>query len=702
MNRRTQSEYIRFDKKSDLIKRWTAIILLKADLQSHLMFSRIDAAILRGFDISALDKENQMDADFMTQWLAAQLKRCAKSSFNEADVFSINTAQLGRSIGLNETELAILRFACLANCYRPLDQCVEICGNMFSEVDLCDLLSELLCKSFDSVFEAMHPSGLLRKSGLVMASRNSTSVQRITDWLTIPGVLVRQIFRGQEKGDILLDAFYHRGPKSTLTMRDLGHLRAELLLVKKYLEASFTEGAVGANVLFWGSPGTGKTEMARYLAQTLRKKPLEINTVDPDGHALKSSDRFDCFRFCQGVMREGCGSLVVFDEVEDVLSDDTFARLGFKGNGSFSKGLVNKVLESNTAPSIWITNTVDGIDPAYLRRFDIVQQLKTPLAHVKKRMAKRVFKDLPMGDDFVNRIVENKSITPAHLQKVTRVCTRLGVKTNGEASKVVSQILNGDLAALRAKPIRDKKKSSKKAALPYKQSLINCDTDIKQVAKHLRADSSARMCLFGPPGTGKTAWARHVARQVKRPLLIKQGADIFNEYVGGTEKRIRDAFLEATKTKSILLFDEVDSFLPNRESVTQHWQVSETNQFLTAIEEFDGVLLCTTNLIDNLDPATMRRFDFKISFDYLKPEQAIEMAMDFCKVFKVPVTKQGRVMLEVKLGRLKLAQGDFAALLRRYSVMNEKPKVQKLCEELKKEAGFREEKSRPIGFLSSM
>ena len=107
------------------------------------------------------------------------------------------------------------------------------------------------------------------------------------------------------------------------------------------------------------------------------------------------------------------------------------------------------------------------------------------------------------------------------------------------------------------------------------------------------------------------------------------------------------------------------------------------------MEAYEGILLCTTNLLDSLDPATMRRFDFKVKFDYLTNEQAVEMAAELLKAFKVPMTKQNRVMLEANLGRLQLAQGDFAALLRRFVAMSEKVKVRKLCEELKKEAGFR-------------
>ena len=704
MRRRSQSEYIRLNNQSDLIKRWIVHLLLKADLETHFVFGRIDRDILRGFDTSDLTKENSIDFEFMKGWLASQLDTCVNLDFDETDVFAINTGHIKRSMGLNKTELAILRFACLVNCYKPLDGAADICGSIFTEMDLCNLLAELYGMPFDAFYDALHPSGVLRKSGLLRNSGTPIGGQQLVNWLMIPDPLARQVFRAQDGDDILLDAFYRCGPRSTLSIRDFGHIRSELSLVKDYLRASFKANAVGANVLLWGRPGTGKTEMARYLAQSLRKRPLEINTVDLDGRALKSADRFDCFRFCQGVIRRGSPSLVIFDEVEEVLSDDTFARMGFKGMGNFSKGLVNQVLENNTAPAIWITNTVEGVDPAYLRRFDIVHHLKTPLPAIKKRIAKRVFKDLPIEAEFVDRIVENRAITPAHMQKVTKICHRLGVETGKQARNVVDQVLNGDLEAIQARPIKKPAAAKKnRPKLTYRSSLINCDTDIEQLAKGLHADSSVRMCLFGPPGTGKTAWASHLAKSIGRPLLVKQASDILDKYIGGTEKQIANTFREALSSRSVLLLDEVDSFLPDRSNATQHYQISQANQFLTAMEQFEGILLCTTNLMENLDPATMRRFDFKISFDYLKSEQACQMAADLFAAFEVPVTRQNRVMLKAGLDRLKLSQGDFATLLRRYAALGTKPEVRKLCQELKGEAGFREiGRSRPIGFTASL
>ena len=93
----------------------------------------------------------------------------------------------------------------------------------------------------------------------------------------------------------------------------------------------------------------------------------------------------------------------------------------------------------------------------------------------------------------------------------------------------------------------------------------------------MHRDSSARMCLFGPPGTGKSAWAQHLARKIGRPLMVKQASDILDPFLGNTEKNISKLFHEATMSRSILLLDEVDSFLPDRTSAHRHWEVTQAN-----------------------------------------------------------------------------------------------------------------------------
>ena len=151
---------------------------------------------------------------------------------------------------------------------------------------------------------------------------------------------------------------------------------------------------------------------------------------------------------------------------------------------------------------------------------------------------------------------------------------------------------------------------------------------------------------MGPPGTGKTAWAHYLASSIKQPILVKRASDMLDCYVGNTEKNIAAAFREASSTGSVLLLDEADSFLQNRSGAQKHWEVTQVNQFLTEMEAFDGIFICTTNLIENLDPATLRRFDFKVKFDYLSPIQAQQMAANLLVSLGVRLTKADRVAIK--------------------------------------------------------
>ncbi len=167
------------------------------------------------------------------------------------------------------------------------------------------------------------------------------------------------------------------------------------------------------------------------------------------------------------------------------------------------------------------------------------------------------------------------------------------------------------------------------------------DTVVKQVDKNVhkklkewgikekRKGIDARIIFYGPPGTGKTATALGLAKTLKKPILSFDCSKILSMYVGESEKNVRrifDDFKELSskaKVEPILLLNEADQFLSARSegagSSADKMHNQMQNIFLEQIEKFEGILIATTNLLENIDKAFSRRFNFKIEFK--KPDQ---------------------------------------------------------------------------------
>ena len=203
------------------------------------------------------------------------------------------------------------------------------------------------------------------------------------------------------------------------------------------------------------------------------------------------------------------------------------------------------------------------------------------------------------------------------------------------------------------------------------------------------------MCFSGPPGTGKTELAQYLASVMERPVLRKTAADILDMYVGGTERRIAEAFEEAQQDGAVLLFDEVDSLLRDRRGAQHSWEATQVNEFLQQLETYRGVVVCTTNLVDELDQAAMRRFPFKVRFDWVRPEQAVELFLSMLGRF-VPVATSEQVSAALA-GLTRLAPGDFAAVARRAQWLSRSWTVEALVGELREELTSRRDRAR-VGF----
>lgn len=195
--------------------------------------------------------------------------------------------------------------------------------------------------------------------------------------------------------------------------------------------------------------------------------------------------------------------------------------------------------------------------------------------------------------------------------------------------------------------------------------------------KERRSGIDAKIILYGPPGTGKTMTALSLAKSMKKRVLSFDCSKILSKYVGESEKNVRSIFdtykelCKKTKSEPLLLLNEADQFLSARSTDSgasadkMHNQMQ--NIFLEQIERFDGLLIATTNLLETIDPAFSRRFDYKIAFEKpdlkqrvelwkkLLPENATyEEGLDIEKLASYPLTG-GQIKVVLKNTALKAA-----------------------------------------------
>jgi SpoVK/Ycf46/Vps4 family AAA+-type ATPase len=93
--------------------------------------------------------------------------------------------------------------------------------------------------------------------------------------------------------------------------------------------------------------------------------------------------------------------------------------------------------------------------------------------------------------------------------------------------------------------------------------------------------------------------------------------------LGETEQNLARMFQDAAADNVVLLLDEADSFLQDRRGAERSWEVSQVNEMLTQMETFQGVFVASTNLMESLDQASLRRFDIKVKFDFLGRDQIV-------------------------------------------------------------------------------
>ncbi len=565
-----------------------------------------------------------------------------------------NLERLGRVVSLTGAERRLLEFVVLLQTHRCLAAATEQLGEQ-STVGMFRMLSVILGLSEADVRSALGGRGTLLRSGLL--SVNGDHNHQLPDRLSlISRKFADQMISIDSEPDTLLQDKICIAPPAGLALSDYTHLAPALNILRPYLRHALQCASAGVNVLLHGPPGTGKTQLARVLAGDMGCELFEVASENEDGDPIDGEKRLRAMRTAQYFFSRH-RSLILFDETEDVFDDVAFGR---GAAAQTHKAWMNRMLEGNALPALWLSNDIGNVDPAFIRRFDMVVEVPVPPQAQRERIARVACGDL-VAATTIARIARQEKLAPAVVARAANVVRAVRDELrDATVDAAMERLLEGTLAAQGHDPLL----TGDAHSLPdfYDTAFINADADLAQIAEMLQRTGSARLCLYGPSGTGKTAYGRWLAERLGMPLLVRRASDLLSPFVGRSEQLIAEAFRTAQRDGALLLVDEVDSFLGDRRGAKYSWEATMTNEMLTQMESFPGVFVASTNLMDGIDQAALRRFDLKAKFDYLQPEQAALLLRRHCERLGLgaPDDLDGRVARHLRT----ITPGDFATVMR--------------------------------------
>jgi SpoVK/Ycf46/Vps4 family AAA+-type ATPase len=446
----------------------------------------------------------------------------------------------------------------------------------------------------------------------------------------------------------LVDALAGVRQAASLGRDDFAEHGAALDLLVRLLKGALERRARGVGVLIHGPPGTGKTEFARTLAAEAGAALFAVGEADTEGEEPSRSERLYALKRAQRLLGRRGGSLLLFDEMEDLFAEAGWSAAG--GRRAGSKIFVNRLLEEGAVPVIWTSNALDSIDPAHLRRMSFVLRMDHPSPKARARIAARAAaaEGVPEAAAGLVPLLARE----AESASVARAALRSAALSGGGAEDAAAAE-RALLLGLRGGRTLPPAPSGEGLDL----SLYDADRAIAPLLERLAAPDSPAdfsLLLTGPPGTGKTALAAHLARRLDRPLAVKRASDLLSKWLGETEANIASAFAEAREQGAVLLFDEADSLLLDRSDAQRAWEITQVNELLTWMDAHPLPFVAATNFARRLDPAALRRFVFKIE---LKPLSQDSAGRAFERFFGQPAP--------AGLARVGgLTPGDFAVVKR--------------------------------------
>lgn len=422
------------------------------------------------------------------------------------------------------------------------------------------------------------------------------------------------------------------------------------------------------NILIYGKSAVDKINLAHRLIHEAGQGPYGLLGDIPE------PDRPAAVMVAQRMLaRRSDQPVLVVPTVQAILTraiPDGFRFFGLGDEEEGARPLDERILSENPVPTVWITHDPSHLYAETLSRFLFHTEAQKGTRADRQALVDSLIAELPVTERHKSELIKLEGLSAQQLLSARM----LAEMTAGKSRKAFARNLL--VAAMRSQKAlaRRGKDEVRIPETTYSLDYINAAGRFgpEKVLKAFQHRPKGSLCLYGLPGTGKTQFAEHLALELGKRILIKRASEIFDKYLGESEKRIAEIFDQAEEEDAVLLLDEADSFLRDRSRSTHAWEVSTVNELLQHMERFEGVFVCTTNLFAQIDVAALRRFTFKLEFLPLNAEQRWEMFLNEAGLRDKEIPEELQSAYEEQLALMKnLAPGDFATVKRQCNLLGE-------------------------------
>ena len=465
----------------------------------------------------------------------------------DSSVAGVNLTQLAQLLHLGGLEVQVLALFYHLQAEPILAEFMRNClPRPVCETGKAQILADILgCKAL-ALQQVLKPDSPLAKLGLIKHRLLHFSATALPS-LELDSNLLINLHFPQPDATALLSFAMCKLEQPALPLQQFAHVPF-LTELRRVLKAALAAGDRGFAILLHGPAGLGKTALIQSLAHSLKLTLCAVQHQDLQGATLSATARLTHFQLAQHVMA-GAGGLILVDECSDILGDER-NRLHFMQQ-PLSKLTINQLLENTPVPTIFVCNSISGVDSAHLSRFSKIYAMPALSVAAKAQLLtaalpKRIRTASPM---LITNLASMPGITPRIIRQSVRFLQHAGV-AGAQWPQALPKHLQQQLLSQQAE-------QAQPAALPGWVMPAVSAPDSKTLEAGVRHND--KLLITGPAGSGKYTLARQLLAQ--QPFTEINATDLFTASAEGLLQRLTQQLALAAREQHALLLKNPSTVL---------------------------------------------------------------------------------------------------------------------------------------------